>query len=113
MKSLNAACPRQRVLSVSGTLLCAVVFAHASAPSLLAQAQQHRNVIETADGKLQPAPGYGWLNDAEGDFRVRWSPGKKHSKHSHVIASQEEGQWIPAPGYTWVSETDTAGRGSE
>lgn len=36
------------------------------------------------------------------DFRVRWSPGKKHPIKPNLVASSSEG-WEPAAGYTWVN----------
>ena len=35
-----------------------------------------------------------------------WRPGKRHSRHSNVVASTSEDQWHPAPGYRWKSKPD-------
>jgi len=41
-----------------------------STPGTTTTPSGHPNVVVTADGKLQPAPGYRWVSDAPGDMRV-------------------------------------------
>lgn len=60
------------------------------------------HVVQGADGKLNPEPGYSWINDDPNDHRVAWVPGAKHPEHLNVVASDEPDQWRPAPGYDWV-----------
>jgi len=57
------------------------------------------------EGRWRPAPGYRWLNDTPGDFRVVWAPGTEHPDHPHVVAGRKEGEWRPAPGYRWLNDT--------
>lgn len=60
------------------------------------------HVVMGPDGKLNPEPGYSWINDDPGDHRVEWVPGAKHPQHPNVIASREPDQWRPAAGYDWA-----------
>ena len=76
----------------------------ASTPGTTTTPSSHPHVVATADGNRQPAPGYRWVSDAPGDFRVIWSPGKRHTQHPNVVAGATEGRWEPAPGYRWVSD---------
>lgn len=62
------------------------------------------NVVEGSDGKLHPRPGFSWVTDVAGDFRVRWQPGKKHTNYPNVIASEDINNWRPAPGYKFVND---------
>jgi hypothetical protein len=41
---------------------------------------------------------------SEEDNKEPWVPGRKHSLHPNVIASEKEGTWTPAPGYNWVDK---------
>jgi serine/threonine protein kinase len=67
----------------------------------------HAHVVVSEDGKRWvPASGYTWAGTAEGDFSVKWSPGKKHPTHPHVVASDKEGSWSCAPGYTWAGTAE-------
>ena len=63
------------------------------------------NVLRGEDGKLLPAPGYAWVSAAEGEFAVRWVPGKLHPGQS-IVAGTVVGQWTPCAGYAWVSPDD-------
>ncbi len=65
-------------------------------------AQIPPHVVLGPDGKLNPEPGYSWINDDPNDHRVEWVPGAKHPEHPNVVASQEPDQWRPAPGYDWA-----------
>lgn len=67
-----------------------------------APAQLPPHVVQGADGKLNPEPGYSWINDDPGDHRVEWVPGARHPEHPDVVASNEPDQWRPAAGYDWV-----------
>jgi hypothetical protein len=67
-------------------------------------APSYPNVVKTADGKFQPAPGYRWASDADGDMRVLWNPGARHPDYANVVAGAAEGRWSPAPGYRWASD---------
>jgi hypothetical protein len=60
------------------------------------------HVVLGADGKLNPEPGYIWINDDPDDHRVEWVPGAKHPEQPNVVASSEPDQWRPAAGYDWV-----------
>lgn len=60
------------------------------------------HVVMGPDGKLNPEPGYSWINDDPGDHRVEWVPSARHPQHPNVIASREPDQWRPAPGYDWA-----------
>lgn len=73
-----------------------------AAPSTTTRAS-NPHVVTTADGNLQPAPGYRWVSEAPDDQRVIWSPGMRHPQHPNVVAGTTEGRWEPAPGYRWVS----------
>lgn len=68
-----------------------------------AQDDNPPNVIRTSNG-FSPAPGYSWLNDTPGDFRVRWTPGLEHPTAPNVIAAMETDEWATASGYSWVNE---------
>jgi hypothetical protein len=83
--------------------------------SSVSAAQSHANpatspipphVIVSKTGNLQPAPGYKWVTEIAGDFRVQWQPGQESSVHPHVVASDREGQWAPAAGYKFANQTD-------
>src|SRR5207253_571490 len=57
------------------------------------------NVVRNAEGKLNPAKGYQWLNpDDPKDFRVKPKPGLIESK---------PGTLHPANGYQWVDSNDS------
>ncbi|HVG09893.1 MAG TPA: hypothetical protein VNM67_19485 [Thermoanaerobaculia bacterium] len=60
------------------------------------------HVVMGDDGRLNPEPGYSWINDAPDDHRVQWVPDAKHPEHPNVVASSEPDQWRPAAGYDWV-----------
>lgn len=60
------------------------------------------HVVKGPDGRLNPEPGYSWINDDPGDHRVEWVPGARHPQFPGVIASNEPDQWRPAPGYDWA-----------
>ncbi|HEX6863928.1 MAG TPA: hypothetical protein VF414_13965 [Thermoanaerobaculia bacterium] len=60
------------------------------------------HVVQGPDGKLNPEPGYSWINDDPHDHRVVWVPGAKHPEHPNVVASREPDQWRPAAGYDWA-----------
>jgi len=66
---------------------------------------KYPNVVYADDGKLSPALGYTWVSSKDGDFSVKWKPGKQHVKHKNVIASNKEGNWHPKQGYKWVSDS--------
>lgn len=53
-------------------------------------------------GKLNPEPGYSWINDDPSDLRVEWVPGARHPEHPNVVASREPDQWRPGAGYDWA-----------
>ncbi len=57
--------------------------------------QTYPHVVRAANGKLQPEPGYRWVSDVPGDFRVVPIPG--------IIVSAD-GKLRPAPGYEWASD---------
>lgn len=65
------------------------------------------HVVRAEDGQLEPEPGYSWLTETPGDYRVRWTPGKEVAQH-HVVAGGVPGEWFPAPGYTWVDPTTSS-----
>ncbi|MEM7204102.1 MAG: J domain-containing protein [Planctomycetota bacterium] len=58
-------------------------------------------------GGLMPAPGFSWLNDMGGDYRVRWCPGKEWPG-THLVAGDSPGKWHPVPGYQWLEPGDAA-----
>jgi tetratricopeptide (TPR) repeat protein len=64
------------------------------------------NCIQQGNGRFAPAPGFTWMTDAPGDFRVRWVPGARHPQQVNVIAGDRENTWRAAPGYKWVNPTD-------
>jgi hypothetical protein len=67
-------------------------------------AQIPPHVVQGADGKLNPEPGYSWINDDPDDHRVEWVPGVRHPQQPNVVATSEPDQWRPAAGYDWVEE---------
>ena len=62
------------------------------------------NVVRADDGKLTPAPGYDWVSATEGQFDVRWVPGRRHPSFAKISASQTEGRWVADAGYQFVKE---------
>lgn len=84
---------------VLGLVVCLGTAARADSPTLLP------HVVLSSNGKLVPADGYTWVSTANSDLRVRWQPGKIHSKHPFVLASEKEGVWQPAAGYQWLNNT--------
>ncbi len=74
------------------------------APAESTEAPLPPNVVRDAEGMLQPASGYRWLNEDPEDHRVQWTPGTPHATALHVETSDNEGQWSPAPGYAWLNE---------
>lgn len=64
----------------------------------------------TTDSWL-PEDGYTWINNppVPGDFRVKWTPGRRSSQHPHVVAAGAEGRWLPEAGYTWVNNPPVPG----
>lgn len=58
----------------------------------------------TSMGGVIPAEGYVWVSREGGDLRVKWQPGRAHSKHSHVVTSEIEGKWLPTSGYRWLND---------
>jgi len=82
------------------------VYQGAGAPSGAPASSVPANLVRTPNGGLNPAPGFGWLNDQPGDFRVTWQPGKSHPDHPHVRAAAREGTWTCEPGYKWVNSAN-------
>ncbi len=62
------------------------------------------NVIKLPNGNFRPKPGYLWLNNLPGDYRVVWTPGTKHSEMPNVVASSKVGEFVPVPGYAWLND---------
>jgi len=62
------------------------------------------NVVRADDGKLTPAPGYDWVSAAEGQFDVRWVPGRRHPQFERISSAQTEGRWVADAGYQFVKE---------
>lgn len=58
----------------------------------------------TSMGGVIPAEGYVWVSREGNDVRVKWQPGRAHSKHSHVVAAETEGKWLPTSGYRWLND---------
>lgn len=53
-------------------------------------------------GSWLPVPGFRFLNDKAGDFRVKWLPNVPYSDENlHVLSTDIEGRWQPEPGYVW------------
>jgi hypothetical protein len=70
------------------------------------------NVVYTADGNLDPAPGYEWASNDPDDFTVivtgsnsdtsTPSAGTPHDTYPNVVYTAD-GNLDPAPGYEWAS----------
>ena len=67
-----------------------------STPGGATTAPGYPHVVATAEGNLQPAPGYRWASDAANDRRVIWNPGSRHPRYTNVVAGTAEGSWNPA-----------------
>lgn len=85
--------------------------AHASWSRALAEPLDelpgHPHVTQDQD-RIKPAPGYRWVNKADGDYRVYWHVGSLHPVYRKLIAAPAEGEWVPAHGYSWVDEQDAS-----
>jgi len=62
-----------------------------------------QNVL-IVNGRYQPAPGYEWVTQTQGDLRVYWCPGKCHPENPNVLAGPVVGRWQPRAGFRWVTE---------
>lgn len=83
--------------------LAAVTLLNSASREAIAQtASPHPNVVRAGDN-LRPAPGYAWVSDAAGDYRVRWVPGAAHPSMPNVVAASTERSWAPARGWRWLT----------
>ena len=69
-------------------------------PEPVASPTVYPNTIRLANGNLQPANGYDWVNSGnQSDFRVKLKEG---------LSKNAEGNLEPAIGYDWVNSNDPA-----